>query len=139
MHRRDADVLRAAQAGNRHARDRIVADNLGIVRSLASYYSGIGLPYDDLAPTPAELAEATGIALEAIVEARGAATAPVSLDQPVLEAVLPDDAAVDPEREAVRHEQTEQLAAAVAQLPTRQREIVRRHFGLGEAPEDIAA
>ena len=44
----DTGLLRAAQKGEPRARERIVADHLCIVRSLASRYRDIGLPFDDL-------------------------------------------------------------------------------------------
>ena len=216
MHRRDAGLLRAAQTGDRRARDRLVAEHLRVVRAVASHYRDIGLPYDDLvqegslglleaieqyepqrgtdfetyarfrvrrairnalteksrlirlpkqiverrraldhaearltaadghAPTPAELAKVTGLTPAAVDQIRRAATAPVSLDHAVLadgsplETVIPDRAALDPELEAERHEQAEKLDAAVAALPSRQREIVSRHYGLGVDPEEIA-
>jgi len=217
MHRRDAELLRAAQKGDRNARDHVVADHLTLVRALASHYRGIGLPYDDLVqegsiglldavqqydehrgidfetyarfrvrrairnalteksrlirlpkqiverrraieraearltatdghvPTTSEIATVTGLTPSAVLETQRAASAPVSLDQAVLangsplEAVLADDAARDPEVETVRHEQLERLDRAVEALPPRQREIVRRHFGLGTAAEQMAA
>ena len=46
--RRDTQLLRAAQKGERRARERIVSDHLGIVRSLAARYRDLGLPFDDL-------------------------------------------------------------------------------------------
>jgi RNA polymerase primary sigma factor len=46
--RRDTGLLRAAQKGERRARERIVSDHLGIVRSLAARYRDLGLPLDDL-------------------------------------------------------------------------------------------
>jgi DNA-directed RNA polymerase sigma subunit (sigma70/sigma32) len=44
----DTGLLRAAQKGERRARERIVSDHLGTVRSLAARYRDIGLPFDDL-------------------------------------------------------------------------------------------
>jgi RNA polymerase primary sigma factor len=46
--RRDTGLLRAAQKGERRARERIVSDHLRIVRSLAARYRELGLPFDDL-------------------------------------------------------------------------------------------
>jgi RNA polymerase primary sigma factor len=95
-------------------------------------------------PTKEELASATGLTPSAVVEARGVASAAVSLDQPVLpdgsslDSVVADGAAKDPELEAVEHEQARRVDTAVSQLPARQREIVSRHFGLGRRPEGLA-
>jgi RNA polymerase nonessential primary-like sigma factor len=44
----------------------------------------------------------------------------------------------DPEAEAVEHEEVEEVDDAVASLPPRQREIVTRHFGLGQEAEALA-
>jgi len=40
--------VRAAQLGDPHARELLVASQLGLVRSLASRYRDLGLPFDDL-------------------------------------------------------------------------------------------
>jgi RNA polymerase primary sigma factor len=95
-------------------------------------------------PTPAELAVATGLSPEAVVETRTIASNLVSLDQPVfpdgstLETVVADASARDPEVETVDHEQARLVDDAVAHLPARQREIVSRHFGVGRDAEQIA-
>jgi RNA polymerase primary sigma factor len=97
------------------------------------------------APTPAELAAATGLSLSAVLEARAAADAPISLDATVLpdgaplESILPDPAASDPERDTLAHEEAALLAEAVARLPARQRRIVRRHWGLDGPPQPAVA
>jgi RNA polymerase primary sigma factor len=44
----DATVLEAARRGDRRARERLVAEHLGVVRSVASRYRNLGLPFDDL-------------------------------------------------------------------------------------------
>jgi len=41
-------LLRAARRGDRGARERLVLANLTLVRSVASRYRGLGLPFDDL-------------------------------------------------------------------------------------------
>jgi RNA polymerase sigma factor (sigma-70 family) len=45
---RERRLLRAARAGDRGARERVVAGNLALVRSVASRYRDYGLPLDDL-------------------------------------------------------------------------------------------
>ena len=45
---RESSLLRAAQRGDRTARDELVTLNLGLVRSMAARYRDLGLPYDDL-------------------------------------------------------------------------------------------
>ena len=94
--------------------------------------------------TPTELATATGLPRVAVIAARSVGGTPVSLDQVLpangstLEALIADASALDPEAEAVEHEQVEEVDNAVAALPAHQREIVSRHFGLGRAAEEIA-
>lgn len=95
-------------------------------------------------PSRADLAEATGLALDAVQEARDLVPVVVSLDQvalpdgSALESLVADDASPDPEVDAADREETELVDRAVAELPGRQREIVSRHFGLGREPEEIA-
>lgn len=43
-----ATVLEAAKRGDRRARERLVTEHLGVVRSVASRYRNLGLPFDDL-------------------------------------------------------------------------------------------
>ena len=45
---RRSSLLRAAQRGDRTARDELVTSNLGLVRSVAARYRDLGLPFDDL-------------------------------------------------------------------------------------------
>ena len=44
----DAVLLEAAKRGDRRARERLVANHLHVVRSVAFHYRGLGLPFDDL-------------------------------------------------------------------------------------------
>jgi RNA polymerase primary sigma factor len=206
-------LVRAAQRGDRTARDQLVTSNLGLVRSVAAYYRDLGLPFDDLvqegaiglldavdhydpgrgasfenyarfrirrairnaltekarlirlpkqvverrraidnaegrlvaaaggrAPTPKEIAATTGLSVAAVKDARSASVATVSLDQPVLpdgsplEGLVADPRAADPELKLLEREQTKLLAAALADLPERQRRIVSSRWGIGEAP-----
>ena len=150
-------LLQAAQAGDRRSREQLATSHLGLVRSVASRYRDLGLPFDDLVqegslglleaidrhdpsrgmpfdgyarfrirrairnaltdqarlirlpkqivqrrraiddaearlaaeaagrpPTALELAAATGLSVGAVLNARSAGLAPVSLDAPVL-------------------------------------------------------
>jgi RNA polymerase sigma factor (sigma-70 family) len=96
-------------------------------------------------PTPVELAAATALSLEAVLEARTAAITPMSLDEPAapdgspLEGLVADAAATDPEREVLAGDEAEQVRDAVARLTPRQRQIVSRHFGLDGGESDIAS
>jgi len=96
------------------------------------------------APTPGELAAATGLTVEAVLEARAVGLAPVSLDEPVLPdgsplgSLLADPAANDPAREVVEREQHERLLGALARLPERERRIVGRRWGLNGASQSNA-
>jgi RNA polymerase primary sigma factor len=210
---RSRRLLRAAQRGDRAARDQLVTSGLGLVRSVASHYRDLGLPLDDLVqegaiglldaidhydpgrgasfetyarfrvrrairnaltdkarlirlpkqvverrraieraearlaataagrqPTPAEIADATGLPVGSVLEARTASMATVSLDEPVLpegsplSGLVADPRAADPELIALERERTRQLTAAVADLSDRQRRIVSCRWGLSEPP-----
>jgi RNA polymerase sigma factor (sigma-70 family) len=97
------------------------------------------------APTPAELAAASGFSLGAVLEARAAAISPVSLDAPVapngptLDSVVADAAAPSPEREALYAEEARLVRDAVALLSPRRREVVSRHYGLDGREAGVAA
>jgi RNA polymerase primary sigma factor len=88
-------------------------------------------------PTALDLAAATGLTVDAILEARAATPPPLSLDAPglpdgsSLEAVVRDRTAQDPEQEALARDRREQVAAALQSLDERQCQIVMRHWGLG--------
>jgi RNA polymerase primary sigma factor len=206
-------LLRAAQRGDRAAREQLATAQLGLVRSIASHYRDFGLPFDDLVqegaiglldaidnydpdrgssfetfarfrirrairnaltekarlirlpkqvverrraiehaeatlaaaasgrtPTPAEIATATGLSVGCVKDTRSASVASVSLDEPILpdgsplEGLVADPRAADPELKLLEHEQTKLLAAALADLPDRQRRIVNSRWGIGEAP-----
>ena len=64
------------------------------------------------APTAAQIAAATGLSVEAVLDARSAGLAPLSLDEPVLPdgsslaSVVADPEAADPELNVLEHEQT---------------------------------
>jgi RNA polymerase primary sigma factor len=96
------------------------------------------------APTPAELAAATGLSLLSILEARTAAIAAISLDAPVahdgstLANLIADSTAADPEGAALSAEEARLVRDAVAQLAPRSREIVSRHFGLDGGETAVA-
>ena len=91
-------------------------------------------------PTSAQLAAETGLSVAAVVDARSAGLAPISLDQPIrpdgssLESVMADPDAGDPELAAIEHEQAEMLRAALGRLPERQRRIVTLRWGIGRHP-----
>jgi RNA polymerase sigma factor (sigma-70 family) len=88
---------------------------------------------------PADLAAATGISVAAVLEARAATQAVVSLDERLLpdgsplESFVADPIATDPVVDVIEHERVDLLERAVAHLPERQRRIVRAHWGLNGA------
>jgi RNA polymerase primary sigma factor len=92
------------------------------------------------APTPAQLADATGLSVAAVLEARSAALASTSFDGPVspdgssLASLVADPRGVDPERKALEHEEMDLLNAALSTLPERKRRVVSRRWGIGHAP-----
>ena len=91
-------------------------------------------------PTPTEIANATGLSVPSVLDARMATMATVSLDEPVLpdgsplSGLVADPRAADPELIALERERTRQLTAAVADLPERQRRIVSCRWGIDGAP-----
>lgn len=206
-------LLRAAQRGDRSARDRIVRSHLRMVRPIASSYQELGLPLEDLIqegtvglleaidqydprrsasfesyarfrirrairngltdkarlirlpkqiverrraleqveaklsaaasgrpPTPSELAAATGLPLGAVDVARGAALAPISLDQPLhpdggsLADLIADPEAADPELRLLEDEQMSILTEALQGLTARQRQVLAWRYGVGVDP-----
>jgi RNA polymerase primary sigma factor len=92
------------------------------------------------APTPAELAEASGLPVRAVFEAGTAGLSPVSLEDPVLpegtvlEALIMDPAARDPQTKLLERADAESVRAAFAALPRRQRLILARRLGLDGEP-----
>jgi RNA polymerase primary sigma factor len=94
-------------------------------------------------PTPAQLAAATGLPVQAVVESRGLGVPPVSLDGALpdgssLQNVVADPAAADPADEALARERHELLEAALAQLPDRERRVVMARWGLSGSPRAAA-
>jgi RNA polymerase primary sigma factor len=87
--------------------------------------------------SPAALAETTGLPLRAVTRALAAEVGTASLDQIAIRRA--DPAAADPESAVLEHDIAEQLGAALACLPHRQRQIVNRTFGLDAPPECISA
>lgn len=96
------------------------------------------------APTPEELAAASGFSPDAVLEAWSATITPLSLDESAtpdgspLENLVTDPVASDPELEAIAADDADRVRAAVDRLPPRQRQIVRRHFGLDGREEGVA-
>jgi RNA polymerase primary sigma factor len=97
-------------------------------------------------PTDEELADATDLKLSHLREAREATRTVVSLDRPIgalgdetpFGALLPSDDASPDEEVAVSLEQ-EAVRRAVAQLPERQREVVRMRYGIdGDDPMHLS-
>jgi RNA polymerase primary sigma factor len=89
-------------------------------------------------PTHAELAEATGISLAHVGEARGVAHASVSLNQHLgdegdgegeLGDLFADDDATDPFQEAAEALRRQSIREALCVLPERERHIIDRRFG----------
>jgi RNA polymerase primary sigma factor len=95
-------------------------------------------------PTPAKLADTTGLTVAAVREARRASQATVSLNEPLLpdgsalESLVADPAAGDPAADTVGHEQGVLLRRALAHLPERQRQVISARWGVDDAPERSA-
>ena len=95
-------------------------------------------------PTEEEVAEATELMLEDVIEIRKADQAPTSLDKPVGEDAdtsLGELVASDqpgPAAEAVATADEEAVQRALKVLPTRERQVVRLRFGVdGEEPTPL--
>ena len=95
-------------------------------------------------PTELEVAEATELTLEEVVEIRKADQAPTSLDKPVgedAETSLGELVASDqpePAAEVVATADEEAVQRALKVLPTRERQVVRLRFGVdGEEPTPL--
>ncbi len=95
-------------------------------------------------PTELEVAEATELTLEEVVEIRKADQAPTSLDKPVgedAETSLGELVASDqpePAAEVVATADEEAVQRALKGLPTRERQVVRLRFGVdGEEPTPL--
>ena len=89
-------------------------------------------------PTPAELADTTGISLAHVREARGVAHASVSLNQQLgdegngegeLGDLFADEGATDPFNEAAEAWRRQSIREALRVLPERERHIIDRRFG----------
>lgn len=96
-------------------------------------------------PTPAELAAAVGLPLDAVLATRAATQPPLSLDAPVLpdgsalEALVADPAVDDPLAETLAREGTASLRSALGKLPPRQRRVVEARWGAARAsPAEVA-
>jgi RNA polymerase primary sigma factor len=94
-------------------------------------------------PTIEELAEKTGLLIQHVEEALGAAHASVSLNQPLaddegeLGDLLPDGEGIDPAEQAESSIRDDRVREALERLPTRQRQIVELRFGLGLRGEEL--
>jgi RNA polymerase primary sigma factor len=88
-------------------------------------------------PTPARLAAATGLPLEAVLATRAVAQAPLSLDAPALpdgsalETLVADPLVEDPQAETLEREGAASLRSALAKLPPRKRRVVEARWGFG--------
>ena len=96
--------------------------------------------------TKQELAEATGLPLQHVAEALGAAQASVSLNQTVgvdeegeLGDLFADPAASDPLEEADRALRRQQLRRTLERLPERDRRILELRFGFEGRPQTLEA
>jgi len=149
MQTRDqANLLDAARAGDRRARERVVEHYLPVVRSVAFRYHDLGLGLDDLVQEGSlGLLEAIqrfdpsrGRDFESFARFRIRRSIRSALTEQSRLIRLPKEAdptARDPEDEAVQHEEIDEVDEAVACLPDRQHEIISRHFGLGCDAEQI--
>ena len=92
-------------------------------------------------PSLEELAKASGLRIDHVTEALGAADASVSLNQAIgsdgdgeLADLFADTSATDPVDEAHQGLRERRVREVLADLPERERYIVERRFGLSDAP-----
>ncbi len=119
---------------------RLVAKQLATRRAAATLEAGLGR-----AATTDEIAAATGFDAAAIEGVEGVPLANASLNETVgnddggaqLLDLLADATALDPGDEAEEAARAEAVRAAVAELRTREREIVESHFGLEGDPHTL--
>jgi RNA polymerase primary sigma factor len=97
-------------------------------------------------PTREELAEEAELELVHVEEALDAVQANVSLNRPVgseedgeLGDLFDDQAAVNPEEEAVESLRRREVRRAIAGLPERERRIIELRFGVGGEPQALEA
>lgn len=89
-------------------------------------------------PSAQELAEATAIPLDLVVEAMSASTEVASLDRlDAAAAELVDSSAPAPDAELLERQRARVVGEAVRHLGARKREIVARHFGIDRPPETV--
>ncbi|HZR95417.1 MAG TPA: sigma-70 family RNA polymerase sigma factor [Gaiellaceae bacterium] len=93
------------------------------------------------APSEAELAEATGLDVNLVHDARTASVEVVPLDHALTNEPrsIADPAAVDPERAVVERDRERAVDDAVAHLPERERIVIQRAFGFDGEERPIAA
>jgi RNA polymerase primary sigma factor len=98
-------------------------------------------------PTPIDLAAATGLSLQTVLEARTAAQSQLSLDAPLadgstVESLVADTHAADPAAETIRSEESALLRRALWRLSARERYVLSEQFGLHGAttasPRELA-
>jgi len=97
-------------------------------------------------PTAEELAAATGLELQHVEEALGAAAASISLSRPVgsdegaeLGDLLPDPSTADPSEQAHEALQRQRLRRALATLAADERRVIELRFGLDGEPRSLEA
>ena len=93
----------------------------------------------------ADISAQTGLTTSSVRSLRAAAHVTASLDEPVSEDTAPlldlvaDQSAVDPSRDAIEHENRDEVRAMLRVLPPRLQEVVVRRFGLNGAREQSHA
>ncbi len=105
-------------------------------RALERAEERLGAAANGRPPTLAELAAATGLPVSTVLEVRATGLTPISLDEPRLSdgpslaEVVADPASSEPEHDALAHEQSAQLEAALATLSKKKRYLISSQLGL---------
>ena len=157
----EAELARKSRAGDLTARRRLVSANLRFVVSVARSYRGRGVPFADLVNEgnlglvraadrfdPDRGVRFISYAhfwvrramIQAITRQDSPAppgARPLSLDDVApgractLAELLPDERAPEPGARVVRDRLRDAIEASLSDLPPREREVLRRYFGLG--------
>jgi RNA polymerase sigma factor (sigma-70 family) len=135
-----ADFDRFARFRVRRAIRNALTDQSRLVRlpkHIVERRRALSLAMNGRTQSPVALADATALPLRVVTQALNAAVTTASLD--VVAGSEADPGATDPERIAIEHDDARRLGAALAGLPSRQRQIVSRTFGLEAPPQRLSA
>jgi RNA polymerase primary sigma factor len=135
-----ADFERFARFRVRRAIRNALTDQSRLVRlpkHVVERRRALARAADGRVQSPRMLAAATGLPIRAVAAALAAEVVPAPLEADAVAGA--DSTAVDPESAVLEQDAAERLDRALAALPSRQRQIVTRAFGLDGAPQRVGA